>query len=196
MNTKTNRRGARADAGTRGRVGRGKPVRRKDPIPINPDNDFPRRKSTRIPGYDYATSGAYHVTICVKNRTCMLGEVVGTEVDHSKIGQIIDKECRKIPTRHAHVEIDTFIVMPNHVHMLVLLTEDGSEALGELVRAFKARCTRKIHTEIDERFAWQRGYHERIVRDERHMNAVRKYIEENPAKWDEDTENPDVGSSK
>lgn len=148
------------------------------------------RRSIRLRGYDYRTAGKYFVTICTWNRDCVFGEVVDGSVRLSHAGRIAEASWLS-SAAHDGVECDEFIVMPNHLHGILALN-GKTLALGELVRAFKARTTHAItgsHKTGSTRL-WQRNYYERIIRDDAELADTRRYIKLNPLSWSTDPENP------
>jgi REP element-mobilizing transposase RayT len=158
----------------------------------------PRRKSQRLEGFDYAEAGTYFVTICTTGRACILGRVRGAAVDLSPIGEAVRQVWQEeLPQRFPTVELDAFVVMPNHVHAIVSIRDAGSLSLGRIVQAFKslsADRTRAQRGRPRDRGMWQRGYHDRIVRTPTDLDRIRQYIADNPARWAEDRENPDAVS--
>ncbi|MAT98216.1 MAG: transposase [Anaerolineaceae bacterium] len=177
------------------------------------------RRSIRLKGYDYTTSGIYFVTICVQNRHCVLGEVINGEMVLSPIGQIVADAWCWLAEQYDYVMLGAWTVMPNHLHGLLMLvdlpaldsgtgtsrrgasrrapTTDVSvkvKSLGQLVGAFKTVSTKainKLQETPGTRF-WQRNYYERIVRNEREQRAIEQYIYNNPATWPEDKLHPDA----
>jgi putative transposase len=163
-----------------------------------------RRRSLRLKGYDYTRAGAYFVTICAQDKACLFGNVVDVCVRLNDAGQMLAKLWKDIPARFAEVETDAFVVTPNHVHGIVVLpdTENAMAArvapvLGEVVAAFKSATTvhyiRGVKTKAWPAFRgrlWQRNYYEHIVRDDKALDRIRRYIDENPAPWAFDDENP------
>jgi putative transposase len=160
----------------------------------------------RLQHYDYAKTGAYFVTICTHNRACTFGEVTGSLMVQNMAGRMVESIWCVIPGHYSNVSIDAFVVMPNHVHGLLFITKDLVGArfiapesiapnLGEVVRAFKARCSHainKIHGKGTP--LWQRNYYEHVVRDEDDLMRIREYIENNPAQWALDEENPELNA--
>lgn len=115
-------------------------------------------------------------------------------------GRIADSVWADLPRRFPGVELDVYVVMPNHVHAIILLPDRTAQgqgtarhpALGDIVRAFKAVSTRLAHTSHVPDFAWQRDYYDRVIRNERDLAAIRQYIVDNPCKWELDRDNPRV----
>jgi len=89
------------------------------------DPERHRRRSIRLQGYDYSRAGAYFVTIVVKNRTCLLGEVVDGKMRVSEVGIAVQEVLDSLPVRYPGVEIDAFVIMPNHVHVIIVITEEA-----------------------------------------------------------------------
>ena len=171
------------------------------------DPDKHHRRSIRLKGYDYAGPGAYFVTICTQDRACFFGAVADGEMQLNNSGQIAKAAWDELPARFPSVRLDAFIVMPNHVHGIIMVgaqfiaPSDGFGAtnqgvmnhaptLGEIVRAYKAASTRLIRQAGTPDFAWQRNYYEHVVRDEESLNRIRQYILDNPERWEFDHENP------
>jgi REP element-mobilizing transposase RayT len=168
------------------------------------------RRSIRLKGYDYTQAGAYFVTICTWQRECLLGDVINGEMQLSRYGETVQFNWNILPKRYPNVELDAFIVMPNHVHGIILLEEgagldrlsaDASKfsgkpaptssklyGLSEIVRGLKTFSARRINQIRCQSgvAVWQRGYYERIIRDEESLIAIREYIIKNPLCWEKD----------
>ncbi len=168
-------------------------------------------------------AGAYFVTICTQDRACLFGDVAAGAMHLNEAGQMVAALWDGIAARFSSVEIDQFVVMPNHLHgILVLPDSDRSGAttrvaptiggpvgaplvgapvtgvrLGDVVGAFKSLATvgyidgvkANGWPEFRGRL-WQRNYYEHIIRDETALNRVRRYVDNNPAGWEFDEENP------
>jgi REP element-mobilizing transposase RayT len=153
---------------------------------------LPKRRSIRLPDYDYSQNNAYFVTICTKN-----GEL---DIDSDVIRGIIRKTWENLPSHYPSIILDEFVIMPNHVHGIIIIQNESVGAglrparkLSEIVRAFKSFSSREINKHIDSsgRSFWQRNYYEHVIRNDDDLYRTRKYIRENPLKWDLDEENPD-----
>ncbi len=219
------------------------------------NSDIHHRHSIRLRDYDYAQAGAYFVTICVQGRKCLFGAVEGGEVVLNAAGAMVRATWDRLPARFPGVDLDEFVVMPNHVHGIVWIAnergatpmgsmgqgamekgamekgamekgamekgamekgamnraptpnvatvgarfiapasarpDNNHPALGEIIRTLKAVSTRNIRRDLLPEFGWQRNYHERIIRDEPELSAIRAYIRDNPGRWAEDAENPE-----
>ena len=158
---------------------------------------YPRRRTVRLPAYDYATPAAYFVTICTHHRALLL--------ERPGLAAAVLAAWEDLPTHYAQVSLDQFVVMPNHVHGIVLLADVGAglkparqaesaprQGLPEVVRAFKTFSARSVNGLRDTagQPVWQRGYHEHVIRGEPSLARIREYIAVNPERWDADGENP------
>ena len=183
-----------------------------------------RRRSLRLKGYDYTHAGAYFVTICAQDQACLFGNVVDGCMCLNDAGHMLARLWNDIPARFVGVEVDAFVVMPNHVHGILVLPDAANgattrgattrvaptnpvdvgatlvvaPALGEVVAAFKSATTVHYIRGVKARAwppfqlrLWQRNYYEHVVRDEKALDGIRRYIDENPARWAFDDENPD-----
>lgn len=169
---------------------------------MEPQERLPQRRSIRLSDYDYSRSGVYFITICAHERRCFFGEVVGEAIRLSQLGRIVEAECLRSPEIRREVELDAYVIMPNHLHGIVAIDQtvhiDAIEprsrrrSLGSFVNAFKATTTRRINElrATPGAAVWQRNYYEHIVRSEDELNRIREYIAINPAKWAADRENP------
>ncbi len=167
------------------------------------DPELHHRRSIRLKDYDYAQSGAYYITIVVQDRRCLLGSIRDGKVDPTDAGCMVEHWWDELLQAFASVETDAYIVMPNHVHGIIVITEgQGGHAgppLPTIVGWFKTMTTnaymRGVRKHGWEPFSgrfWQRGYYERIIRDEDELARIGEYIEANPQRWEEDEENPAV----
>jgi putative transposase len=165
-----------------------------------------QRKAIRLKNYDYSQEGAYFVTICTKNREMVLGEIRDERMIENSLGMKIKEVWDKLSSRFPSIETDAFVVMPNHVHGIIIVgaqfiapeegsinrapTFDRAPTLGKIVRVLKAVSTREIRKNYDFSFAWQRNYYEHVIRNEDSLNQIREYIQNNPLSWELDRENP------
>lgn len=176
---------------------------------FNPD--IHHRRSIRLNGYDYSEAGAYFVTIGTWNRECLFGSIANSNMELSSIGRIVEQEGHDIPKRFPDVELDAFVVMPNHIHGIILVGAtlvvahndkscsntnkragtSPAPTLGQIVGSFKSLCIYRCkNIGLNAGKLWQRNYYEHIIRDEDEMNRFREYIVNNPLKWAMDENNP------
>lgn len=189
----------------------------------NPKNFH--RRSIRLKGYDYSNVGAYFVTVVAFQRECLFGEIVDGEMKLNRFGEIVQKWWNEIPVHFSEVETWAFVIMPNHVHGIIVIIDrrgtvpvpnddqmrghrrggvlsprdTGGETpplpqptLGQIIAYFKYQSTKDMNTLGNGTITkfWQRNYYERIIRDEKEMENIWKYIRANPSTWTEDNENP------
>lgn len=165
------------------------------------------RKSIRLKGYDYSQTGTYFVTVCVQGRRCLLSNINDNDILLSSIGKFAYQCLNQIPDRYDSAELDEFIIMPNHVHVIIIINNDDVGVIHELplrkqrrkmllpqiIGWFKMNSAKRANAILKksgQRF-WQRNYYEHIVRNERELNQIREYIIYNPMRWQYDRENPD-----
>ena len=154
------------------------------------------RQKTRLRDYDYNTPGAYFLTICVDKRRCLLSRVVGTGVlDGPKTellfhGVIADKYIRQLNDFYPNLSVDSYVIMPNHIHILLRITEGPSgtpvptrqnSTVSRFVSTFKRFCNKEYGGNI-----WQARSYDRIIRDQEDFDQHLQYIEQNPFAWDKD----------
>lgn len=175
-----------------------------------------RIPSARLKDWDYSAPGYYYVTICTKNKKVLFGKVVeieeepGATTHLSPIGMIIDACWKEIPEHHRNVTLDDFVILPNHLHGIVVIEEHDSElvetpymaslhankndqghhrpewkpgSLGAVIQQFKRACTHRIHQAGFADFAWQPRFYDHIIRNEKDLARVQQYIRENPVAW-------------
>ena len=156
--------------------------------------ELPHRKPNRIPHFDYSTPGAYFVTICTKHRKNTLCSIVGDGFPVPKPpGRIAEDFIRKIPGKYPCVSVDRYVVMPNHIHILLRIaptdgTGNPSPTLGNIIGWYKYQATKAIQSRCGTagtRF-FQRSYHDHVIRNEAGYLKIWQYIDNNPARWQED----------
>ncbi len=185
------------------------------------------RHSLRLKEYDYSSAGVYFVTVCAHNRECLFGDIIDGEMVLNDAGKMVERCWLEIPDHYPSVELDEFVIMPNHFHGILYIHEiestvgaplvgalEGNEnelsqlhgqpqgiaptvTLGKIVGEYKSLTTLLYVRGVNElqwkRFntrLWQRNYYEHIIRDESDLNRIREYIINNPARWQDDEENP------
>lgn len=167
----------------------------KNPMPASAKQH--RRRSIRLKGYDYSTPGAYFVTMCANRRKCIFGTINRGRIELSELGRIADRYWSQIPAHFKDVVVDSYIVMPNHAHVIIQILEgeNGTRfedlvppSLGRIVAYYKYGSTKNINLARgnSDKQIWQRNYYDHIIRGDAELNVYRKYIVENPLKWDLD----------
>jgi len=170
------------------------------------------RRSIRLQEWDYSQAGAYFVTICTQNRECVFGNVVDGEMVLNDAGRVVESVWNDLPNHYPHVELDEFVIMPNHFHGIVVIIDDvivraihelplqhelprqmtqkqrRNMLLPKLIGRFKMLSSKRINQlrKTPGARLWQRNYYEHIVRNEYEFNSICQYIIDNPAGWKED----------
>ncbi len=175
---------------------------------INKFKNKYRIPSARASFWNYGWNAAYFVTICTKNRVCWFGDVVNGVMELSPMGHIANSCWYQIPRHFPFVELGEHIIMPNHVHGVIIINkpddgrddgcdgDDGlpstqnqfgpqSKNLASIIRGFKIGVTKNAR-KINSVFAWQPRYHDHIIRNNRSFENISNYIVNNPKNWDED----------
>ena len=168
--------------------------------------EYPKRKRIRLPDYDYSIPGAYFVTICTAERRCILSTIAVGDGVHDvpralllPYGEIVESTLLEIEATYSWLTLDHFVIMPNHIHLLLHIGNNGpsgtpaptNASLPRLISTLKRFSNKKCGINL-----WQRSYHEHVVRGEDDYRQIWEYIENNPAKWAEDRYHmPDVTAS-
>ena len=157
------------------------------------------RRSLRLKGYDYSQPGAYFVTRCTESRECLFGEIANDDVMLNEYGKVVEEEWLETPRLRTQVELDEFVVMPNHLHAIIVIREAATtrpmvgarssaplrrtpHSLGSLIAGFKSAVTKRINVlrMSPGSRVWQHNYYDHVVRDEDDINRIREYIVNNP----------------
>ena len=155
------------------------------------------RKRNKLESYDYSLPGSYFITICVKDRHEILGEVVGDDahivpfVELTEIGETVKARVDCISDT-SNVRLETYVIMPNHIHLLLTIRDGTPRAASptkgtvpQIVNALKSLTTKQLGYSI-----WQRSYHDHIVRNTDEFNRISEYIDNNPMNWQDDCFHP------
>ena len=179
-----------------------------------------QRKSVRLKEYDYSQPGRYFITICTKNRVMLFSEIMNGSMFLTEYGKIAGNELLKTAEKRPYVFFDNYVIMPNHVHILISLHHDNGstdtarrvptgegfgkptkESIPTIIRSFKSATTNAIRKYVGTRRAvsdntpdiyviWQSRYHEHIIRSEKAYQEIYEYIATNPIRWEFDRHNP------
>ncbi|WP_018248137.1 transposase [Orenia marismortui] len=148
-----------------------------------------QRKSTRLKDYDYSQDGYYFITTCTKNREEVFWGRKNNRIILSLYGEIVMKQWLWLQEQYSYVELDEFIVMPDHFHGILIINNVGNgrdhslqknKSLSGLIGAFKTRSSKFIHITGYSGFQWQGSFYDRIIRNEGELDRIRKYIVNNP----------------
>ena len=172
-----------------------------------------RIESARLKNWDYSSNGYYFITICTKNRECILGEIENQEMILNENGKIVETCWFDLPNHYNNLRLDEFIVMPNHIHGIMVIDKDiipvpespvetgfkpvstdrtnntqKRHGLFEFVRALKTFSSRRINKlrHSPGTPVWQSRFYDRIIRNENELNRIREYVINNPQNWSKD----------
>lgn len=163
-----------------------------------------RIESTRLKNWDYSNPAWYYVTINTKNHISFFGKIENGKMILNYLGKIAEEEWLKTQEIRSNVDLDYYVVMPNHIHGIIILNNENrgdvaryvstngnkfskispkENSLSSIIRSFKSAVTKHIHELGYSSFSWQPRYYDRIIRNEKELYNIRKYIEQNPIKW-------------
>ena len=144
---------------------------------------LPNRKPNRLPNYSYSNEGAYFITICAKEKKCIFG--CGEEL--TSAGKIVREQVEKMTHFYPHVWIDKYVIMPNHVHLILVVEKEvvAKDPPNEMVPRFVG-AIKRFSSQTAKISLWQRSYYDHVIRNEEDYRRIWQYIDTNPIKWNED----------
>ena len=142
---------------------------------------YPSRKNPRHRSIDYSAPNYYFITICTDGKKCIFGKANQL----NEFGNIAYDGFRQIPQHYSDVFVDKCVVMPNHVHAILVLTGNQTK-LSDVVCSYKSYVTKKIHELQPDRKVWQTSFHDHVIRNQQAYEKIWLYIEGNPMNWDKD----------
>ena len=155
--------------------------------------ELPKRKPNRLQHYDYSAPGAYFITICTKNREFLFWDHVGASIARqqtprlSEWGKIVNQAILDIPAHYPAITVDQYVVMPNHIHILLQINTDChgrpmvAPTISHVIQQMKGIVTKQIGVSV-----WQKLFHDHVIRGEKDYQKIWDYIDNNPARWRED----------
>ena len=157
------------------------------------------RKKNRKTDFDYSNDALYFVSICIKDRLPYFGEIIDGQMIYTEFGEVAVNQWNWLQEQYPYIVLHTFIVMPNHVHAIIEINSSKIsspsqnqgvsikiKSLSELIGAYKTTTSKKIHLLGLNEFAWQRSFHDHIIRNTEAYENIKNYIEKNPKNWTED----------
>lgn len=154
------------------------------------NNSLPNRKRNRYKDFDYSNDGYYFITTCVENRINYFGRIYTGKMLLNKFGLLVDKCWNDLPN-HYNCSLDYYSIMPDHFHGIIIIEkttkpDKKNYSLSEMIRGFKTFSSKQINLELNDnpKFKWQKSFYDRIIRNEKELFRIRRYIVNNPLKWD------------
>ena len=159
---------------------------------------LPKRKPTRLKGYDYGAPGAYFITICTEDRKELLSKIIvgeglaPSENELTIYGNVVKEQIELLENRYKGIKIDKYIIMPNHIHILISNYEMAAGAspcptISDIICAFKSITTIMCKKEgLKAQHLFQSSYHDHIIRSERDYHKIWEYIDTNVIRWEKD----------
>jgi REP element-mobilizing transposase RayT len=167
-----------------------------------------QRKPNRLKNFNYSSSGYYFVTMCTKNRQEYFGNIINNKMILNEYGKITEHYWLEIPKHFNNVKLDEFIVMPNHVHGIIVIKNifnpvgnrhacslqnaicrRQNQLLSNIINLYKSTTSKFIHRSGINSFRWQKSFYDHIIRNEYSLFGILQYIRDNPRNWDEDRNN-------
>ncbi|MND50407.1 Transposase IS200 like protein [compost metagenome] len=164
-----------------------------------------RIASTRLQNWDYRRNAAYFITICTQNRIHYFGEIISQQMQLTDIGQLAEKFWLEIPNHFPFVELGNFVIMPNHMHGILIINNSidvavetrhclvstgcdmsRKNSISSIVGSYKSVVTKNARIQFDTRFAWQSRFHDHIIRNSDSFGRIQQYIANNPENWNKD----------
>ncbi len=162
-----------------------------------------RSGTTRLKGWDYTMPWWYYITICISQHKKQFGKIRESKMILNKLGETAERNWLEKPKHNSLVELDYYVIMPNHLHGIIILNEDErrdvacnisenyysnispkKNSISSIIRSYKSAVTRWANSNGHHGFKWQPRFYDRVIRNEKELFKIRKYIEQNPMKWD------------
>ncbi len=171
------------------------------------------RKRNRMQNFDYSKDAIYFITACCKNRIHHFGNIIDGEMNLNEYGEIAKNQMEWLAEQYPYIKLHNYAIMPNHIHILIEINRDLVRAgrdlpqprdlplardlpqpikiksISSIMGAYKTTTSKQIHLLGNQEFAWQRSFHDHIVRNEKRYYNIFNYITDNPKRWKGDTFN-------
>lgn len=153
------------------------------------NHELPKRKPNRLKDFDYSTKGAYFITICTKDKKCILSRIVGADiirpciVQLTECGKIVESGINNITKFYPNCVVNHYVIMPNHIHLIIAINNNSGRIISAptVIGQFKRYVSKECGFSL-----WQKGFYDHIIRDDEDYMTKAEYIQNNPAKWLED----------
>ncbi len=145
------------------------------------ENNKPQRKNIRLKYYDYTTEGMYFITICIKDRKNILGNIKDEKIKLTETGETVKKYIQTVEKIYKNIKVDEYIVMPNHIHIIMQVFNKNDISISRIVKQYKGYITKEIGQSI-----WQKSFYEHIIRSEEEYYVIKEYVKNNIINWQKD----------
>ncbi|MFH0771141.1 MAG: transposase [Candidatus Omnitrophota bacterium] len=163
-------------------------------------NNYPQRKKVRLTKYDYSTNGFYYVTVCTHSHEEIFGKIEINDITLNVYGEIAKNSWLNLPNHHKNIQLDAFVVMPNHIHGIIVIecpvgngparSVNENNNLSVVIGSYKSAVTKQINQINNIAFKWQKSFYDHVIRNDKSLNDIREYIVNNPLTWGTDENNP------
>ena len=142
-------------------------------------DNLPIRKSLGLKDYAYTEQGMYFITICVKDRLQLLGKIIdNNSIFLTREGEIVEQNLKQIEQTFENTTIDEYVIMPNHIHMIITINEEEAISISRIIKQYKMYVSKKLGYSI-----WQKSYYDHIIRNEKEYYKIKQYIQNNIINW-------------
>ena len=169
-------------------------------------NQLKSRKQNRLTDYDYSKNGYYYVTICTNNHVEKFGIIKDNNIILNQSGNVAKNSWLDLPNHHKNIQLDKFIIMPNHIHGIIIINNPvgnrpacsvnmparsgiKKDNLSTIIGSYKSTVTKQINRINDDKFKWQKSFYDHAIRRTDSLHNIRQYIVNNPIAWDNDEYN-------
>lgn len=142
------------------------------------NNNSLERKNPRLKKYNYALEGYYFITICTKEKNHFFGEIIEEKMQYNRIGRIANNSIERIEEIYKTIKLDKYVIMPNHIHMILIIDKETSTSIPRVIKQYKEYITKQIGESI-----WQKSYYDHIIRNEKDYSRIWQYVDNNILKW-------------
>ncbi len=144
--------------------------------------NLPKRKHSRLKYYGYSKEGYYFITICTKKRLELLGNIENAnQIKLTRAGEVAHKYIKEIEHVYEKIQIDEYVIMPNHIHMIIIIKEKERISISKVIQQYKGMVTKELGYSI-----WQKLFYEHIIRTEKDYYIIKEYIQNNISNWEKD----------
>ena len=143
--------------------------------------NLPQRKRNRLEYFNYSSEEFYFITICVRDRLPLLGKIENSNIELTREGIAVEQHIKEISKIYDNVVLDEYVIMPNHIHIILNITAERDKTISTIIGQFKRIVSKEVKYSI-----WQKSFHEHIIRNEKQYYFIKEYIRNNIINWEND----------